>query len=81
MAILWTARKKERCKTVTDTREWEQGRVLDRFRVNQEEAIQAIVKGLKAVGYSVDLSPGLTMDILGKSVPFGAIITIYRKER
>jgi len=66
---------------MTDTREWEQGRVLDRFRVNQDEAIQAIVKGLKAVGYKADASTGATLDVFGKLVPFGAIITVYRKEQ
>lgn len=58
-----------------DKREWEHGRVLDRFLVSKEETAQALMKGLRAVGYDVDLTPGPI------TRPYRSLITIYRKER
>ena len=65
--------------------EREQGtaRVLfDRFKVNNGEVSRAVVDGLTAAGYDVDIVPGFTLGgILGEPLPQGAIITVYRKER
>lgn len=65
--------------------EREQGtaRVLfDRFKVNNGDVSRAVVDGLTAAGYDVDIVPGFTLGgILGEPLPQGAIITVYRKER
>lgn len=65
--------------------EREQGmaRVLfDRFKVNNSDVSRAVVDGLTAAGYDVDIVPGFTMGgVLGEPVPQGDIITVYRKER
>ena len=63
--------------------EREQGtaRVLfDRFKVNNGEVSRAVVDGLTAAGYDVDIVPGFTLGgVLGEPVPQGDIITVYRK--
>ena len=65
--------------------EREQGtaRVLfDRFKVNNGEVSRAVVDGLTAAGYDVDIVPGFTLGgVLGEPVPQGDIITVYRKGR
>lgn len=65
--------------------EREQGtaRVLfDRFKVNNGEVSRAVVDGLTAAGYDVDIVPGFTLGgVLGELVPQGDIITVYRKGR
>lgn len=65
--------------------EREQGtaRVLfDRFKVNNGDVSRAVVDGLTAAGYDVDIVPGFTLGgVLGEPVPQGDIITVYRKER
>lgn len=65
--------------------EREQGtaRVLfDRFKVNNGDVSRAVVDGLTAAGYDVDIVPGFTLGgVLGEPVPQGDIITVYRKGR
>ena len=65
--------------------EREQGtaRVLfDRFKVNNGDVSRAVVDGLTAAGYDVDIVPGFTLGgVLGERVPQGDIITVYRKGR
>lgn len=65
--------------------EREQGtaRVLfDRFKVNNGDVSRAVVDGLTAAGYEVDIVPGFTLGgVLGEPVPQGDIITVYRKGR
>ena len=64
-------------------REQGTGRVLfDRFKVNNGDVSRAVVDGLTAAGYDVDIVPGFTLGgVLGEPVPQGDIITVYRKGR
>ena len=56
--------------------------LLDRFKVNNEGVSRAVVDGLTAAGYDVEIVPGFTLGgIYGEPVPQGAILTVYRKER
>lgn len=56
--------------------------LFDRFKVNNGEVSRAVVDGLTAAGYDVDIVPGFTLGgVLGEPVPQGDIITVYRKGR
>lgn len=65
--------------------ERERGKVrvmLDRFKVNDSEVFSAVVDGLTAAGYDVEIAHGFTLGgVMGEPVPQGDIITVYRKER
>ena len=56
--------------------------LFDRFKVNNGDVSRAVVDGLTAAGYDVDIVPGFTLGgVLGEPVPQGDIITVYRKGR
>lgn len=56
--------------------------MFDRFKVNNSDISRAVVDGLTAAGYDVDIVPGFTLGgVLGEPVPQGDIITVYRKGR
>ena len=56
--------------------------LFDRFKVNNDDVSRAVVKGLTAAGYDVEIVPGFTLGgVYGEPVPQGDIITVYRKER
>lgn len=56
--------------------------LFDRFKVNNDDVSRAVVKGLTAAGYDVEIVPGFTLGgVYGEPVPQGAILTVYRKER
>ena len=52
--------------------------LLDTVRVNNREIEAGIVKGLKEAGYTVNVVPGIGLDVYGKPVPEGSIITVYK---
>lgn len=54
--------------------------LFDRFKVNNDDVSRAVVDGLTAAGYDVEIVPGFTLGgVLGEPVPQGDIITVYRK--
>ena len=54
--------------------------LLDRFKVNDSEVFSAVIDGLTAAGYDVEIARGFTLGgVLGEPVPQGDIITVYRK--
>lgn len=56
--------------------------LFDRFKVNNGEVSRAVVGGLTAAGFDVEIVPGFALGgVLGEPVPQGDIITVYRKER
>lgn len=56
--------------------------LLDRFKVNNEGVSRAVVDGLTAAGYDVEIVPGFTRGgVYGEPIPQGEILTVYRKER
>lgn len=68
---------------MNNPKERERGKVrvlLDRFKVNDSEVFSAVIDGLTAAGYDVEIARGLTLGgVLGEPVPQGDIITVYRK--
>lgn len=70
---------------MNNPKERERGKVrvlLDRFKVNDSEVFSAVIDGLTAAGYDVEIARGFTLGaVMGEPLPQGAIITVYRKER
>jgi len=52
--------------------------LLDEVRINNREIEAGIVKGLTDAGYTVDVAPGIGLDVCGKPVPEGSIIAVYK---
>ncbi len=48
------------------------------MRINNREIEAGIVKGLKDAGYTVDVVPGIGLDVYGKPVREGSIIAVYK---
>jgi len=52
--------------------------LLDKLRINNREIEAGVVKGLRDAGYTVDVVPGIGLDVCGKPVPEGSIIAVYK---
>ncbi len=52
--------------------------LLDELRINNREIEAGVVKGLTGAGYTVNVVPGIGLDVSGKPVPEGSIIAVYK---
>lgn len=54
--------------------------MLDQFKVRDCDVQRAVIDGLTAAGFDVELAPGFDLDNpLAEVVQRGAILTVYRK--
>lgn len=54
--------------------------ILDQFKVRDCDVQRAVIDGLTAAGFDVELAPGFDLDNpLAEVVRRGAILTVYRK--
>lgn len=54
--------------------------LVDKFKINDRDVEKAVVKGLGAEGFDVDIVPGIKLvGAYGEPVPSGSIITVHRR--